>query len=608
VADFGVNIWQAPRKAIDASLGVSGYFTVGSFPYGRFPRAGFTWGDTLRYSSGRHSISVGGTFERDRLNEYTDTNANGTFSFSGDATGSALPDFMMGRLRTFVQGNGYVQTNRYLLYSVFALDTFKVNSRLSLNYGIRWEPSFPWDDKYHEAMVFFPDRYAAGITSQVYKNAPPGQMFPGDPGVPENGRRKDWYNFSPRFGFAYDAFGNGKTSIRGGVGMFYDARVPGFANNRQAQATPFTLAVTLTSPAGPFSNPYLGITNPFPAPLPPPKDVVFPKPVLVYSWSPLDRISPIRYTWNLTIEQQLANNLVLRVAYVASRSTHNNVNVNMNPAVYIPGSTLSTDARRIFQGYGAIRLASNSGNSWYNALQTTVQKRLSHGFSISGNYTWSKALDDVAAAGGDFVTPAVGADYTLPWTYQDYKKFDRGPAGSDYRHVFSSSFVWSLPTLTNAQTFVRGAVGGWQLNGIVSARSGGPLSVRSGLDRSLTGVGQDKAVLLSDDILRSGPCANVAPCSNWLNAAAFGQPDLGTFGTLGKGIFRGPGRFTMNLTMSKHFRITEQVGLQFRAEFFNALNHTSFNDPGTVLSAAGFGTIRSAAEPRIGQLALKVSF
>jgi len=608
VGDFGVNIWQPARKAIEATFSVSGYFSSGSFPYGKFPRAGFTWSDTLRWVRGRHSFSFGGMIERDRLNEYTDTNASGVFAFSGDATGSALPDFMLGRLRTFTQGGGYIQTNRYLLYSLFALDTFKLNSRLTLNYGLRWEPAFPWDDKYHEAMVFFPERYAQGVTSQVYKNAPPGQMFPGDPGVPPNGRRKDWYNFSPRVGFAYDVFGTGRTSVRGGVGLFFDSRVPGFANNRQAQATPFTLAVTLTSPVGPFSNPYLGLNNPFPAPLPPPKDVVFPKPVLVYSWSPLDRLSPQRYSWNLTIEQQLAGNWAVRAAYVGSRSTHSNVNVNMNPSVYIPGSTLSTDARRIYQGFGAIRLASSSGNSWYNGLQLTAQKRLSRGFSVLANYTFSKSIDDSSAISSDFVTPAVGPDYVLPQTMQDYKRFDRGPTDSDYRHVLSVSFVWALPALANANKVVRGAAGGWELNGIVSAQGGRPFTVRSGLDRSLSGVGQDRAVLLSQDIYRSGACGNVAPCVNFLNAAAFGQPDLGTFGTLGKGVFRGPGSSSLDLTMSKNFQIGERVRLQFRGEFFNAFNHTRFNNPGNTLSAAGFGTIRSAQDPRIMQLALKINF
>src|SRR5262249_33753518 len=152
--------------------------------------------------------------------------------------------------------------------------------------------------------------------SKIYPNAPIGEYFPGDPGVPDNGRNSDLANIAPRVGFAWDPTGSGKTSVRGGAGVFYDSRIPGFANNRQSQSTPFSLAVTLTSPQGPFSNPYQGTTNPFPAPLPPPKDTLFPPPVLVYSWSPNDRISPVMYNFNLAVERQLAPNWLARIGYV----------------------------------------------------------------------------------------------------------------------------------------------------------------------------------------------------------------------------------------------------------------------------------------------------
>jgi hypothetical protein len=578
VSQFGVPISQGSANAIEG-ITVTGFFNFGSFPPGKFPRAGFTWTDSLRYVRGRHTFAFGGSFERDRLNESTETNSNGVFSFSGDSTGSALADFMLGKLRTFTQGNGYVQANRYSLFSLFAQDTFKVNSRLTVNYGLRWEPSLPWHDLYHEAEVFFPDLYAKGVRSQVYPNAPPGEMFSGDPGVPVDGRRPSWNNYSARMGFAYDVFGDGKTSVRGGIGNFYDSRVPGFANNRQSQATPFSLAVTLTSPQGPFSNPYLGTTNPFPAPLPPPHSLVFPAPVLVYSWSPNDRLGQITYNGNLTIERQLAANWLMRAAYVGSRANHINVNVQLNPAVYIPGSAASTDARRVYQGFSSIPLASSAGNSWYHSMQLSAEKRLSHGFTVLVNYTWSKSLDNIPL-GEDTVTPT----------------------------VLSSSYVWHLPELANGNRFVKAMAGGWDLNGIVSAQSGGPITVLAGADRSLTGIGYDKGVLAGSTLYTSGACANIAPCVNFLNASSFALPATGTFGNLAKGTLTGPGIVNWDFSTAKVFHITERYRVQFRGEFFNVLNHPNFNNPGASISAAGFGTIRGARDPRIGQMALKLYF
>ena len=589
---------------------VSGFFNFGSFPEGQFPRTGFSWADTVRWVKGRHSLVMGGSFERDRLNEFTDTNSNGVFTFAGNITGSALSDFMLGRLQTFTQGNGYIQANRYNLFSLYVQDTFKVSSLLTLDYGLRWEPSTPWHDLYHEDEVFSAKAYAAGIKSIVYPNAPAGELFSGDPGIPVDGRRSDWLNFGPRVGFAYDLFGKGKTSIRGGVGEFFASRTPGFANNRQSQATPFSLAVTLTQPQGPFSDPFVGVPNPFPAPLPPPHDIVFPKPVLVYSLNPTDsRLSPNTYAGNLTVEHQLAENWLVRGAYVFARSTHINAILQLNPSVYIPGSALSTDARRIYPGFSGIPLASSGANSWYNSLQLTLQKRLSRGFTVLANYTFSKSQDDVPN-GTDSVGVVTGATYAIPANMDGFQKLDRGPSEYDFRHVISISYVWHLPEPAHGGKALREVAGGWQLNGIMRVQSGAPITILAGTDRSLTGVGYDRGVLsgTTDQIYLSGPCATSAPCVKWLNPQAFALPAMGTFGNLGRSAFRGPGIFNWDIAMTKVFPFTERVNAQFRLEYFNALNHPNFNNPGASVNAAGFGTITSATDPRIAQLALKIFF
>ena len=620
LSTFGVqNIYPCSVPTL-GSFSVSGYFSLGSPQangLARFPKAAFTWSDSLRYQRGRHSFAFGGAFERDRLDEDTEYTMAPSITFSGDSTGSAMADLMIGGMRTFSQGNGTVEHNRRNLFSLYAQDAFKINARLTMNYGLRWEPSLPWHDVYQTAEIFNPALFAQGVKSVVYSNAPPGMLFPGDPGVPSDGRRGQWNVLAPRVGFAYDVSGDGKTSIRAGLGMFYDSRVSGFNTNHMSQSSPFTIAVTLTSPQGPFSNPYLGITNYYPAPLPNPKNVPFPSPVTVSSFDPgLQLKAPVVYNGNLTIEHEIASNWLVRVAYVGSHSTHININAQTNPSVYIPGSTLSTNARRVYQGYGSILTTYPGGNSHYNSLQLSLQKRLSRGFTILANYTWSKTLDNMPA-NIDASSLASGTSYVIPTTMTNYESLDHGPSDFNRAHVGVVSYVWQLPGPKKTNPLLNAIAGGWQLNGIFSAQTGLPFTVQAGTDRSLSGVGLDRAVAVDGQATyTSGACANVSPCLNFLNAQAFAVPALGTFGNVGKGALTGPGLFNWDMAVGKRFPIKERATVQFRAECFNSLNHTnpliaaaSIQAPATwSLSAAGFGTLRSAADPRIIQMALKVTF
>jgi hypothetical protein len=375
------------------------------------------------------------------------------------------------------------------------------------------------------------------------------------------------------------------------------------------QTSPFSPTVSLTNPAGGFSDPYAGINNPFPLAFPVPHNFVFPTPVRVYSWdtSHYKLQTPTVYSWNLTLERQLWPDWLMRVAYVGSRTNHLNENAQLNPAAYIPGSTLSTDARRPFQPYTSIVQASGSGNSRYNSLQLSLEKRLSHGFTILANYTWSRSIDNIPY-GADVTSPILNAGLTMSPYIPNFKAIDTGPSDFDFTQTFVVSYVWQLAELRHANRLVRGVAGGWELTGITTAQTGPPITLFAGTDRSQSGIGEDHAQYLGGNVYSSGPCASQAPCVNYLIPSAFALPALGTYGNLAKGALRGHGLLNTDLGMIRNFSPTERLKIQFRAEFFNVFNRVNFSNPNTTVSGAGFGSILSAGNPRIGQLALKAVF
>jgi hypothetical protein len=325
---------------------------------------------------------------------------------------------------------------------------------------------------------------------------------------------------------------------------------------------------------------------------------------------------PVTYNWNFTVERQFAMNWLLQVAYVGGHGSHGKETVNLNPSLYIPGSSLGTDQRRIFQGYAAINMDSQSGNSSYNSLQVAVKKRLSYGVNLNLAYTYSKSIDDYPNGGGN---ADIGSDSSsaMPWYFANGRVLDRGPSGFDHRHRLVMSYVWMLPKLAHANSFVRAALGGWEFSGIMTLQTGDPLSVTAGYDRSLTGLGNDRANLVAGQpVYQSTVCGAAINCISWLNPAAFSGPKNaggayiadGTFGNVGKGALRGPGSIGTDAGLSKNFTLHESWKLQVRGEFFNAINHVNPSNPNTALNNAQFGRITGVGSPRVGQVALKLAF
>ncbi|HEX4066249.1 MAG TPA: carboxypeptidase regulatory-like domain-containing protein [Acidobacteriaceae bacterium] len=606
-ASFGVKIWQPTQTAIEG-FDVSGFFNIGANPQGTFQRNNYTLADNFHWVKGSHNLGFGAAIELSKNDVNSILYAPGLFNFNSTNSNYALASFLLGYMSAFQQGSGQISNDRDQFYGFYGQDSWKMNPRFTLNYGLRWEPFLPWQEVHHRLMQFNPAAYAAGTRSSIYVNAPAGLLFPGDPGVPEQGVRNNYNDLMPRVGFAWDVFGNGKTSLRGGGGVFYQTRQDANSNQKSSQITPYSVSVSLTFPAGPFSNPYKGITNPFPAPFPPPANIAFQAPVQAYTYEPSGNFQvPVTYTWNLTQEQQITPTLLARISYVGSHSSHLYAAEELNPATYIPGSTLSTNQRRRYQGFTTITQTSTVGNDNYNALQATLQQRVTNGLSVTANYAWSHSINNLPLE-SEITDQATGQSYVYPVYFPNFKSLDIGPPDFDRANVFSGSYIWTLPKLAEGNRALRAVINGWQTTGIAAVQSGEPLTITAGADISKTNLNEDRAQYSGGNVYGPGACKPNSACKNYIVPSVFSLPATGTFGNVVKGSFRGPGYFDWDAGLIRSFALKEKTSLDFRAEYFNILNRANFLNPVSSVSGADFGGITSADDPRIAQLSLKLLF
>ncbi len=574
---------------------VSGYFGINSGDTNTFLRNEIQVVDTVRWTAGRHEVATGFDYSYGQGDIVNNFRANGRFSFSGGApfTGDALADFFLGKFSSFEQAIGEYKNTRMHFLATFVQDTFRVNPKLTLNLGLRWDPFFPYTDVNDRLACYRP-----GEQSQVYVNAPRGAVYPGDPGCPAGGYGASWSDLGPRFGLAYDPFGDGKSSIRAGYGIYYD-RPNTISTNSPANQGPFG---TLVSFPGDFvnnvSDPYAGRVNPFPAdPFDVRKDVAFLLPHNIFSYDPGLQNGRLQ-AWHLTLEREILPSYLVRVAYAGSKGDRLAILNQLNPAIFAPGATTATtDQRRaLFPNFNSILSVDSTGESRYHSLQVTLDKRLSRGLSVLSSYTLSKTLDHASE------NKQTGASQTNPFDLE----FDWGPANSDRRHRWITSLLWQIPGRF-ASPVLDGALGGWWLTGIFVVQSGAGFSVTSGVDNARSGTGGQRADRVGDPAL-SGGRPRAERIAQWFNTAAYVTNALGTFGNSGRNSLRGPGSRTLDLGLHKSFPLPRGSKLQVRAEAFNALNTVNLGTPNTARNSPNFGRILTAADPRILQFALRVSF
>ena len=590
--DFGANFTRTftADAPVAHDTRVDGYFQAFSrFPLNHF-RQNFQFSDSLSVSRGAHFFKFGGEVRKSILDLQEFFRGDPFVRFRNQFTGEAAADMVLGRPQQVAQIAEDSNLPRTTEFSVYALDDWKVSSGLTLNLGLRWEPYLPFIDKTDKF-----SQVRLGQQSQLFPTAPVGLVFPNDPGVPRATVKNRWGNFAPRFGFAFDPFGDGKTSVRGGYGIFY-SMIRQQAHNQISTNQPFSIKLTIDNPPQGLDNPYSETGNPFPF-VPPQSDAErqayeFLTPLEITQWDP-DFRNAVAQQWNFNVQREMFGSYLLTLAYVGSKGNHLFMANELNPAIF--GRTGNANQRRLlFPTFSNIRNQSSQGNSTYHAFQTSVNKRLTSGFTILANYTFGKLLDDASSDGDG---PSNPFDISN----------EKGHSDFDITHRFAASYIWQLPRFEQRHALVKHVLGGWETNGIITLESGQWLTVSSGRDNSGSAVNGDRADLVGDPFLDTGRPRGVL-IQGYFNRAAFAQNASGTFGTAGRNILEGPGFASVDFGLIKNFAISESNRVQFRAEFFNLFNRVNLGNPNTNAAAGQFGRITSAGDPRVIQMALKYIF
>lgn len=592
MTDLGSNFSPLPEgPQMPPDVDVKGYFDAGSVFGG--PKVGnhYILADTFSWMSGRHDLKFGVEGWLRRLQDIsTAPRQGGEWTFDGSFTGNSLADFLLGQVATLQYGiQTYKSNNARALYG-FAQDKFRATPRLALTLGLRWEldtwPLHPADE-----MV----AWRPGRQSTCVPQAPQGILFPCDDGIPRATLDNDLNNFAPRFGIAYDLSGDGRSVVRAGYGISYAFTLFNALQGLQV-STPFALVDTIRNTT--LEDPYAVIGgNPFPFKKDP-ASLKFPEKSNYGFLSP-DMRNGYSQQYNLSIQRQLGTDWAVEVAYVGNVARKLVGQEDINSPVRTPGATSKNiDQRRpLWPVFKGMTQYNGFVNSSYNALQASVDKRFSRGFTFLLSYTYSKWIDE-----------ASWYDSQSSWADARNRSLNRGLGDEDTRQMLRLSWLWELPSMSHWSTPVRVLLGGWSLNGIASFNAGQPVNIRNNKDNDFDGNSSGDRPNVIGDWALSPNRSRSEVIAAWFNPDAFEPNKPGQLGNAGRNFVIGPGSKHFDQAVFKDFLVTEETRVQFRAEMFNAFNWVNLGSPEARVNSGNFGKITSAGSPRVFQFGLKLLF
>ena len=588
--------------------------------------------DDISWTKGAHQLRIGGSWALYKKIQDLFGTTQGTFNFNGAFTGSDFADFLLGEANTYnelaVQDHGYWNN---VSWAAYVQDNWRVTHRLTLNLGLRWD-GVPHTYEANDRMGnFYPNLYnpanaavlnANGTINQALTPAAaigtsPNPILAGVPlylngiGVPGkcyNGFcvpkglvGNHWAAFGPRIGFAYDVTGSGKTVIRGGFGVMYE-RIQGNDMYNAGPNIPFSLSPTLSGVS--LSSVTTSLAGGPPAAVP-----FVPAGIngLEYNNYKL----PVSYQYSFGVQHSLTSKTVFSLSYVGNQDRHQSdeANLNLVPAADLPGlinKTLNytTTPGLLYPGFGQILQAANEANGHYNSLQASLNGNVTKDLQLEVAYTLSRSIDPSTGANGDNGDLDSVANPYLGWRY------DIGPSQLDRTSILLTEFVYDIPLFRGNQSrFLKTALGGWQVSGVVTAESGLPVDIIMTGGQATNGLpGQSNNAANRPNV--TGAVSYPHTPAQWFNTAAFTAPTPGQYGNAGFDSVRGPGRDNWNISLFKNFVLSESRGsrLELRFESFNTWNHTQFNGVGNGFGSSNFGQLTSAFDPRIFQFGAKLYF